>query len=75
MLRAAKRLFASRRAAARSKVAASMIAGTGMAICSSGGRSLTVTGRGVARPSSRARRLSAAFSCTAMVLPNTAWPA
>ena len=53
----------------------STIAGTGMPVHSSRGRSTVLIARGTERPCSRATRFSPAGSWTATVLPKTAFPA
>jgi hypothetical protein len=75
VFRVANRLFSSRRAATRSKVSSLTTAGTAISIHSSRGRSTVLVGRGVERPSSRARRLIPAGVLSTIVFPNTAFPA
>ena len=75
LLRAAKRLLSSSRRATRSKVSVLTMAGTGMVVPCSRGRSTVLDAHGVARPCKRATRFRPADSATTMVLPNTAVPA
>jgi hypothetical protein len=75
VLRAANRLLSARRSCTRWNVSVVTIAGTGMPVHSSRGRSTVLTGRGTERPCRRAARFSPAGWWMAMVLPNTAVPA
>ena len=74
MLREANRLLSASRCATRSKVSGLMMAGTGIVVHSSRGRSTVLDAHGVARPCSRATRFRPADPCTTLVLPNTALP-
>ena len=75
LLRVANFLLSASRCCTRAKVSSSTIAGTGISVHSSRGRSTALTGRGTVRPCSRATRFSPGCSWMIWVLPNTARPA